>query len=106
MFEDKVKLPVIAPSEYTYTSRIIHKGPCIIKSVHVAADGANGDCQIYDGESASGNLKAHVEVLSGTSYTWRPGQGTDFDFGLYIVVNANTTKVTVTFIPESRKAFI
>ncbi len=99
-------LPTIAPSDYTNTSRLIHSGPCIIKSVHVAADGANGDAQVYDGLNTSGTLKAHIEVLSGTSYTWRPGEGTDFDRGLYIAVNAATTKVTATFIPESRKKFI
>lgn len=99
-------LPTIAPSDYTNTSRLIHSGPCIIKSVHVAGDGANGDAQVYDGLNTSGTLKAHIEVLSGTSYTWRPGEGTDFDRGIYIAVNAATTKVTVTFIPESRKKFI
>jgi len=103
---DKVELPTIAPSDYTATSRLLHLGPCIIKAVHVAGDGANGDCQVYDGVNASGILKAHLEVLSGSSYTWAPPGGTDFDLGLYIAVNASTTKVTVTYIPESRKKFI
>lgn len=101
-----VKEWVIAHSCYLALSGIIHKGPCIVVAIHVAADGANGDCQIYDGESTYGALKAHIEVLSGTSYTWRPGEGTDFNTGIYIVVNAVTTKVSVTYIPESRKAFI
>lgn len=106
MGEDKVTLPTVAPSEYTNTSRLIHDGPCIVKSVHVAGDGAAADCQVYDGFNTSGTLKAHLEALSGTSYTWRPGDATDFDQGLYIQVSANTTKVTVTFIPESRRHFI
>lgn len=101
-----VTLPYVAPSEHTNTSRLIHSGPCIVKSVHVAGDGANGDCQVYDGVNNLGRLKAHIEVLSGTSDTWRPGDGTDFDSGIYIVVNANTTHVTVTYIPESRKNFL
>lgn len=106
MDNGKVKMPMIAPSEYMNTSRIIHKGPCIVRSVHIAGDGANADCQVYDGLNNLGRLKAHLEVLSGTSYTWRPGEGTDFDYGLYIAVNAATTKVTATFVPESRKRFI
>lgn len=103
--DDKLAMSV-APTEYTNTSRIIHSGPCIVKSVHLGADGANADCQVYDGLNTSGKLKAHLEALSGTSYGWVPGDGTDFDQGIYIVVNAATTKVSVTFIPESRKSFI
>ena len=99
-------LPTIAPSEYTNTSRLIHSGPCIVKTVHVAGDGGDVDAQVYDGLNTSGKLKAHIEALSGTSYTWRPGDGTDFDYGLYIAVKDTKTKVTVTFIPESRKKFI
>lgn len=100
------ELPQIAPSVYLAASQTVHKGPCIVKSVHVAAAAADGDCSVYDGVSTSGKLKAHIQVVSKTSYTWRPGDGTDFEEGLHIVVNAATTKVTVTFIPESRKAFI
>lgn len=106
MPKKKVELPLIAPSNYTNTSRVIHLGPCIVKSVHVAGDEARGDCQVYDGESTGGELKAHIEVPENGSYTWRPGDGTDFDYGLYIAVDAATTKVTVTYIPESRKKFI
>lgn len=106
MNEDKVTLPSIAPSEYTNTSRVIHKGPCIVKSVLVAGDGVAGDCQVYDGLNDKGKLKAFIATYADMSFTWRPGDGTDFDYGLYIAVSAATTHVTVTFIPESRKAFI
>lgn len=106
MDEKRIELPCVAPSEYSNSSRLIHSGPCIVKCVHVAADGANGDCQVYDGFNNGGKLKVHIEVLSGTSYTWRPGEGTDFDQGIYIAVNAATTKVTVTYNTESRKKFI
>ncbi len=100
---DKVELPKIAPSEYTNTSRLIHSGPCIVKSVHLAGDGEAADCQVYDGLNSSMKLKAHLEVTSGKSYTWRPGDGTDFDYGIYIAVSGTGAKVTATFIPESRK---
>ncbi|KKM23096.1 hypothetical protein LCGC14_1618680 [marine sediment metagenome] len=94
------------PSVYTNKSRLIFTGPCLVKTVHVAGDGAVGDCQVYDGQNANGELKAHIEVLSGTSYEWRPGDGTGFEQGIYIVVNASTTKVTVTFEPKARKGYI
>jgi len=97
---------MVGTSEYTHANRIIHKGPCIVKAVHLGADGANGDCQVYDGLNIKGKLKAHIEALSGMSYTWRPGDGTDFDVGIYIKVNAATSKVTVTYVPESRRNFL
>jgi hypothetical protein len=103
---DEKNMPLIGRSVYTLANRHIHSGPCIVNCVHVAGDGANADCQVYDGESTSGRLVAHLETLSGTSYSWCPPGGADFDFGIYIAVNAATTKVTVTYIPESRKKFI
>lgn len=103
---DKVELPRIAPSEYTNTSRLIYPGPCIVKTVHVASSATGGTCDVYDGVNDSGKLKVHMDIFNGFSYTWRPGEGTDFDYGIYIKVNDVTTSVTVTFIPESRKAFI
>jgi len=105
MDERQVSL-MVGHSEYTAATKLIHSGPCIVKNVTVAGDGAVGDCQIYDGYSTSGKLMAHLEVLSGTTFSWMPGDGTDFDQGIYVVVSAATTKVTVTYVPESRKDFI
>lgn len=89
-------------SDYTNTSRIIHKGPLKICCVLLAADGNNEDCQIYDGENANGELKCHLESLSGTSFSWGPGLGVKFHNGLYIAVRSATSKVTVTYTPLSR----
>lgn len=90
-------------SEYTNTSRLIHSGPCLVYDVNLAGDGANADCQVYDGINASGLLKAHVEALSGTTEPWSPPGGVLFNAGLYIAVNASTSKVTATYHPVSRK---
>lgn len=106
MGKDEVTLPEVAPSDYTNTSRLIHSGPCIVKAVHCAADGDNVWCKIYDGLNTSGKLKAFIKCAEDFSYTWRPGDGTDFDFGIYIEVVSDKAMVTVTYIPESRKAFI
>ncbi len=88
-----------AASEYTNTSRVLYRGPCLVYNVHLAADGAQADCQVYDGVNANGTLKAHIEALSGTSFDWDPDKGVQFDFGIYVAVNANTSKVTVTYLP-------
>ena len=106
MENEKVELPKIAPSEYADSSRVIHKGPCIVRSVHVSNASLDGLCLVFDGVNEKGKLKASMAILAKTSYTWRPGDGTDFDFGIYIRVYETGTSVTVTYIPESRKAFI
>lgn len=93
-------------SEYTNTSRVINTGPCIVKSVHLAGDGEAANAQVYDGVNTNGTQKAHIEVVQATSYTWRPGDGTDFDNGIYIAVSGTGAKVTVTFTLESRRASI
>lgn len=104
--KSEVKMMQIGRSDYTAANRLIHKGPCIVKSVHIACIGAAGDCKVYDGENANGELKAHLSALATTGYNWRPGDGTDFDHGIYVVVNASTTKVTVTYLTESKKDFV
>lgn len=90
-------------SEYTAASVLIHKGPLDIFCVMLAGDGANADCQVYDGENANGDLKAHIEALSGTTFHWHTGKAVRFNKGLYIAVNASTSKVTVTYSPLSQK---
>lgn len=84
-------------SDYTNTSRVIYKGPLVICCVMLAGDGANADCQVYDGVNANGQLKAHIEALSGTTFHWGPNPGVKFEQGLYIAVNDVTSKVTVTY---------
>lgn len=93
-----------AKSIYTNESKLIHLGPCDVLGVQLAGDDANADCQVYDGENTNGELKVHLEALSGTSFHWSLGDGVDFDHGIYVVVNANTAKVTVIFKPKSKKS--
>lgn len=106
MTEKVVTIPEIAASDYTNTSRLIHSGPCIVKAVHVAAEADGCNVFVYDGVNDQGRLKAVLRPAVGESYTWQPGDGTDFDYGIYVKLEDPTDHVTVTFIPESRKAFI
>jgi len=106
MSDDKVTLPQVAPSDYTNTSKLIHSGPCIVKAVHTSSKNTNQEVCVYDGLNDKGALKARLRPSLYSSDNWRPGGGTDFDYGLYITVSSSDTYVTVTYIPESRKAFI
>lgn len=94
---------MVSASEYTNKSTVIYAGPCVVKSVHLAGDGEAANVQVYDGRGTNGKQKVHIEVIEGTSYTWRPGDGTDFDQGVYIAVSGSGAKVTVTFDPIARK---
>ncbi len=89
-------------SDFMSASRLVYKGPCKVHCVMLAADGANSDCQVYDGENTSGEQKTHLEALSGTSFHWEPPGGIKFNNGLYIAVNAANAKVTVTYEPISQ----
>ncbi len=93
----------VSPSEYAATSRLIYSGPCIVKSVHLSNAGANGTCAVFDGFDTNGIVKATISVFSGDSYTWRPGDGTDFDHGIFVSLAGTNTSVTVTYEPVSRK---
>ena len=98
MSEDK-SFSDIGMTDYVNASTRIYEGRAIVESVTMAGDGANGDCQIYDGQDANGEIKAHLEALSGTTSSWNPGRGARFDRGIYIAVNAATTKVSITYTP-------
>lgn len=89
--------------EYTNADRVIYVGPCILLCVLLAGDGANADCQVYDGVNSTGKLKSHIEALSGTTFNFTPPGGALFRTGVYIAVNASTSKVTVVLSPVSRK---
>lgn len=95
-----------AHAQLTNTSRIIHRGPCLVTAFSVAGDGAAGEADIYDGESDRGEHKCKVTVPNGTTFHWCLPNPVDFDKGIYIEVNAATTFVTVCYIPESWKHFI
>lgn len=103
---NEAKLPLIGHSEYTNVTKLIHSGPCIVKSVHVACCGSAGYAWVYDGLNNQGKFKAYLALADAASYNWTPGEGTDFNYGIYVIVNAATTHVTVTYIPESWKDFI
>lgn len=100
------QLPQVAHSKMYNASQVVYIGPCILVSVLISGDGAAGDCDVYDGTNSNEERKCHLEVPSGESFQWSPGQGTDLDKGIYLAVNAATTFVTITWIPESWKEFI
>jgi len=100
---DKRILSDAGRTELTDRNNAIYKGPCIVDDVLMSADGANADCQIYDGVNNKGVVKVHLEALSGTTVSWSPPRGARFEHGIYIVNNATTTKVSVTYEPMSEK---
>lgn len=81
----------------TTTNRVIHIGDIIVDSIEIAADGANGDCDVYEGVTDKAEKKVHLEALSGTSFHYH-GPAL-FKNGIYIKVNASTTNVMVTYRP-------
>ncbi len=85
--------------DYTSVSRALHHGKCGLMMISLAADGADADCQVYDGVDANGRQVAHLEALSGTTAVVVFPEDGFLEHGLYVVVNASTSKVTVQFAP-------
>lgn len=89
----------IPRTEHRAADALINKGPCIVFDIVLAANGANADVEIHDGDSTNDEKKFHLEALSGTSISWNSKRGTLFRKGIYINVNATTTEVMITFVP-------
>jgi len=75
----------------------IHKGKAVLHAVMVSGDGAAGDCDIYDGTNDNGEKIMHIEVLSGTTFGLQDAFGIDIRHGIYVVLNAATTNVMITY---------
>jgi len=95
-----------AHAELTNTSRVIHRGPCLVTGFVVTAAGANGLADLYDGENVLGDHKSRIAAIDSTTFEWDLTHPVDFDKGIFIAVNADTTFVTVCYIPESWKDFV
>jgi len=89
-------------TDLTYADRVIFKGSCLLHSVHVCADGANAQVDIYDGVDANGRHIARINVLSESSYTWKPRKSRRCNMGIYVDVGAATDFVTVEFEPLAK----
>lgn len=91
----------VAPytAEITNTSRIINRGECLLASVLLSADGANGEADIYDGFGDAGQHVAKLKMTDGLSQDWSLKHPVYLRRGLYVKVNAATTYVTVVFNP-------
>lgn len=85
--------------DYTTAARRFHAGKCLLQSVTLAADGADADAQIYDGMDTNGRQILHVEALTGqTAHIVFP-EDILLENGLYVVVNAATSKLAAVFAP-------
>ena len=99
-------LPPVAHCKYFNASQIVHKGACLVCAVTVSAITNPGSVLVYDGVNATGELKARIEVLAGTTFGLCLGRPTDFDKGIYIAVDAITTFCTIQWIPESMGEYV
>ena len=89
---------------HTTVNVVIHTGPAKVCSVCLAAAGAAGNCDIYDGDNANMELKIHLEALNGTTFNFEPSCGVKFNHGIFATVNAATTHCMVVYTPIEPKA--
>lgn len=84
---------------YNATTQITDRGGTWLVGATLAADGANGDCDLYDGLDTSGDKKTHLEALSGTTVNLDLKRPILFRKGIFLVCNATTSFVTLTTLP-------
>ncbi|MBA7486828.1 hypothetical protein ES707_22389 [subsurface metagenome] len=96
----------ISHAELVHKSGVVHKGPCLITGFSVTGYGADGVADLYDGVNTRGEHKCKVSVISKTTFDWPIVHPVDFDTGIYIAVEEETTYVTICYIPESWKEFV
>jgi hypothetical protein len=90
----------IHPLVHLNKNTVIHKGSCRLEAVCISCDGANGDCDVYDGDNANSRHVLHLEALSGTTFNFEPSHSGAMHYGIYVVVSAATTHVTVVYDPK------
>ena len=95
-------IPFPAQCIHINATGIVYKGPCYVSAITIAGDGAAADCDIYDGLNTNGERKFHLEALAGTTFIANLLHPTPFDNGIYVVVNAATTHVTIQYIPTEQ----
>jgi len=82
--------------------QVINIGPCLVWDVTIAADGAVGNCDIYNGDNDQAEKKIHLEAISGTSFSWHGHTDVPWEYGIYLKVNASTTNVMITYMPVGK----
>lgn len=82
---------------YDNINRVLQSGPCRLYSVLLSGDGAAADLQLYDSTGSSSDQKLHLESGSGVSFLWSSSKGIKLNNGIYIVVNAVTSKYSIEF---------
>lgn len=85
-------------------SQILHKGPCLISGVGVTGDGAAAEIDIYDGVNDKAEHKLKVMCLDGTTFSINAIDRPQFNYGIYIKVNAATTFGYVIWVPQERES--
>ena len=91
--------------EETTASRLIFSGRCILYSVLLSGVGDSVWCKVYDGRTAQGNKRVHLEALRETSNPWCPCIGALMEKGIYVEVSAAEADVTITYSPLEKKSF-
>ncbi len=88
--------------ELHQVSGVIFKGPVWLDSLSIAADGAVGSCTLYEGANATGEEKAHLDVLSGTSFQLDMKPPVLLERGMYLTVAETSSHVMIAYHPADK----
>ncbi|MCJ7639021.1 MAG: hypothetical protein MUO70_03920, partial [Euryarchaeota archaeon] len=80
-------------------TRAIFKGPALIVALSISGTAATPDAQIYDGVNLQGRELMDLRVVANDSFSPELGPGMECLTGIFVVVDAATTFLTISYYP-------
>ena len=93
-------------SKMVNSSGVVYLGKAEIAGITIIGNGAAAVVDIHDGENTKMEKRYRLVTADGTSFSVPFLKVDDFDYGIYVTVNAATTFVMIQYLPVSKEQFI
>ena len=93
-------------SKMVNSSGVVYLGKAEIAGITIIGNGAAAVVDIHDGENTKMEKRYRLVTADGTSFSVPFLKVDDFDYGIYVTVNAATTFVMIQYLPVSKEQVI
>ena len=89
--------------QFTTTSSVLGKGsrPCRVYGWYLLSGGTASTVALRDGNNASGTLQVQIDGVISKATNFSDPQGLLFPNGCFVVPDANTANLTISFVEET-----